>query len=245
DRLDYTYDEIMAEREYASRLRHDGMLVHGGLDAGGCYVPPRTRHRLAAIAAWTTRLAAPGHPTRLIDLAQLDLPFFPNVAQTKLLLRYGARGAMTRILTLVGITEGFGNDGIRLFPRLPLEQSFVESIEGTCLAHLGRGLFDAHGHDEAGCGDEAGHGRMWVASRDAALDPPPAPVDMCETLPVAPPPGSSGPAKAPPKAIGTREMTFLFPTLPPLLEALLTMMTQLLIIELFAYGTFAWAREVL
>lgn len=245
DRLEYTYDEIMAEGEYASRLRHAGMLLHGGLDAGGSYVPPRTRHRLAAIAAWTAQLAAAGHPTRVIDLAQLDLQFFPNVAQTKLLLRHGARGAMTRILTLVGVTEGFGNDGIRLFPRMPLEQFFVEPIDGTCLAHLARGLFDAHGYDEAGCGDEAGHDRMWFAIRDAALDHPPVTVDMFENLPIAPPPGYAGPAKASPEAIGTREMTFLFPSVPPLLEALLTMMTQLLIIELFAYGTFAWAREVL
>ena len=86
---------------------------------------------------------------------------------------------------------------------------------------------------------------MWYAIRDAALEHPPVTVDMFENLPVALPPGYAGPAKAAPEAIGTRPMSFLFPALPPLLEALLTMMTQLLIIELFAYGTFAWAREVL
>lgn len=53
----------------------------------------RTLYRTEAIAAWTARLAAQGQPTQGIDPAQLDLRFFPTVAQTKLLLRHGARGA--------------------------------------------------------------------------------------------------------------------------------------------------------
>lgn len=244
-RLEYTADEIMAECDYARRLRHDGTLFHGGFDAAGRYVPPRSRHRIAAIRAWTERLAAEDHPTRVCRLEDLDLRFFPTVAQTKLLLRNGCRGAMTRILTLVGITEGFGNDGLRLFPRLPLQDHFVEPIDGTCLAHLDRGLFDAHGNDEAGCGDEAGHDRLWFAIRDVALGHPVVTPDMWENLPIAPPPGYTGPAKPSPDAISPRELSFLFPDLPPMLELLFALMAQLLVIELFAYGTFAWAREVL
>ena len=80
--------------------------------------------------------------------------FFPSVAQAKLLLRSGAHGAMTRILTLIGITEGFGNDGIRALPFVDFQSHFVESIEGTALAHLHGGLLEAHGADEAGRSDE-------------------------------------------------------------------------------------------
>ena len=50
-------------------------------------------------------------------------------------------------------------------------------------------------HDEAGCGDEAGHDVMWYAIRDAALDNPAVTSDMFENLPIAPPPGYTGPAK--------------------------------------------------
>ena len=242
--LTYSRDEIMAERPYARRLRHGETLFHGGLDVAGTYIPPRSRYRTDAIAAWTAQLAAQGQPTRVIDPSELDLRFFPTVAQAKLLLRHGARGAMTRILTLIGLTEGFGNDGIRALPRPPLQPLFVEPLDGTCLNHLYNGLLDAHGQDEAG-GDEAGHDAMWYAIRDAALDHPPITPDMFENLPIAPPPGYSGPAKPSPDAIGVRQMNLLFPTLDPLFEVQLLILTQLLLIELVAYGTFAWAKEVL
>lgn len=244
-RLTFTRDELMAESRCASRIRHKDLLFHGGLDAAGHYLPPRSAYRPQAIAAWTEQLAAQGQATRVIDPDAIDLRFFPNVEQSKLLLRHGARGAMTRILTLIGITEGFGNDGIRLIPRPPLQGLFKESIEGTCLDHLDRGLLDAHGYDEAGCGEEAGHDRMWYAIRDAALDHPQITSDMFENLPIAPPPGYVGPAKAAPEAIGAGQMVIQFPEIDTRLEILLMILTQLLVIELAAFGTFAWAKEVL
>jgi hypothetical protein len=243
--LSYSYEQLMAERPYASRLRRGDVLFHGGLAADGSYVPPRSRYRIDAVKAWTAQLAAHGHPTEVIRPTQLDLRFFPTVAQTKLLLRHGARGAMTRILTLIGITEGFGNDGIRALPRPELQPLFKESIEQTCLDHLYKGLLDAHGNDEAGRGEEAGHDRMWYAIRDAALDCPRITPDMFENLPISPPPGYSGPAKPAPEAIGVGQLNLMFPTLDPLFEILLLVLTQLLVIELVAYGAFAWAKEVL
>jgi hypothetical protein len=112
--------------------------------------------------------------------------------QAKLLLRNGARGAMTRILTLIGVVEGFGNDGITLLPQIDVQSSVAEDITGTCLGHLHRGLLTAHGRDEAGFGVEAGHDQMWFAVRDAALDTPEITPDMFENLPIAPPPGIRG-----------------------------------------------------
>lgn len=244
-RTTYSFDELLAEREFTERIRHEQTLFHGGLDADGRYVPPRSKHRLEAIDAWTQQLSDAGAPTRLVNVEDLDLTFFPNVEQTKLLLRAGARGAMTRILTLIGITEGFGNDGLKLMPRLDYGRYLRESVEGTCLAHLSEGLFDAHGKDEAGSGEEAGHDKMWFALRDAALDRPEITPDMWENLPIAPPPGYSGPAKASPEAVSVGVMDVSFPTLDPIIEVMLLAMTQLLLIEVAAGGTFQWAQEVL
>lgn len=245
-RLDYSHDEIMADPEYASRIRRNGVLFHGGLDRNGGYLPPRSRFRTLAIRAWTDRLASEGHPTEAISLERVKREFFPTVGQSAVLLRNGAKGAMTRILTLIGITEGFGNDGIKLMPPLNLQDFFKESIDGTCLAHLRRGIFEAHGNDEAGRGDEAGHDVMWYAIRDAALDSPPVTPDMFENLPIAPPPGYTGPAKPAPEALSVGDfMKQLNPSVDPLLEMMLTAMAQILVIELVAFSTFAWAREVL
>lgn len=242
----YTTDELVADPPFASRIRSGDVLFHGGLDGDGGYLPPRSLHRLPAIEAWTRRLATDGHRTEVISPESVKREFFPTVAQSKLLLKRGARGAMTRILTLIGITEGFGNDGIKLMPEIDLQSYFREPIEGTCLAHLHRGLFEAHGNDEAGRGDEAGHDRMWYEIRDAALDHPPVTDDMFENLPIAPPPGYTGPAKPAPEALSVGELSKqLFPTLDPALELTLGAMAQILVIELLAFSTFAWAREVL
>jgi len=245
-RTTYTYPELIADPPYASRIRRGDVLFHGGLASDGTYLPPRSAHRLGAIESWRAQLQKAGHRTEVITLSQVEREFFPNVAQAKLLLRHGARGAMTRILTLIGITEGFGNDGIKIMPRLELPRYFVEPIDGTCLAHLNHGLFEAHGNDEAGRGEEAGHDCMWYAIRDAALDKPRVTPDMFENLPIAPPPGYTGPAKPAPEAIGVGELAQpLFPSLDPLFELLLSALAQILVIELMAYATFRWAREVL
>lgn len=245
-RRSWTKEELLSDADYTARIRHGATLFHGGLDSDGKYIPPRSRHRVAAIAAWTAQLASAGHATQVISPEQVKREFFPTVEQSTLLLRHGARGAMTRLLTLIGITEGFGNDGIKILPRLELRGYFREPMEGTCLAHLYEGLLEAHGNDEAGRGGEAGHDVMWYHIRDAALDSPPVTPDMFENLPIAPPPGYTGPAKPAPEAISVSDLTNrLFPALDPMLELTLSALTQILVIELLAYSTFAWARRVL
>lgn len=244
-KLDYTRDELLAEHAYARRIERDGIRFHGGLDAAGAYLSPRSLHRTGAIAAWSDALAEAGKPTEAMRFDKLQ-EFFPTVAQAKLLLRSGAHGAMTRILTLIGITEGFGNDGLGALPPVDFRSHFVESIDGSALAHVFGGLLEAHGADEAGQGDEAGHDSMWYAIRDAALGHPKITPDMYENLPIAPPPGYSGPAKAAEDSMGPGDLVQrLFPALDPLVEIELSVFTQLLFIELVAYGTFAWAHEVL
>jgi hypothetical protein len=245
-KLEYSREELLAEHPYARRLEREGVRFHGGLDAAGAYLSPRSLHRRDAIAAWSGALAAAGRPTEAMRFERPLAEFFPSVGQAKLLLRSGAQGAMTRILTLIGITEGFGNDGLRALPPVEFAKHFVEPIDGTALAHLFGGLLEAHGADEAGQGGEAGHDAMWYAIRDAALDHPTITPDMYENLPIAPPPGYAGPAKASAEAMGPGDLAQrLFPTLDPLVEIELSVFAQILFIELVAYGTFAWAREVL
>jgi hypothetical protein len=245
-KLTYTHEELLAEQPYATRIHWKNTLFHGGLDAQGNYLPPRSRYRPEAIAAWTARLAAHGQPTQAIDPDQLRVEFFPTVEQSKLLLRNGARGAMTRILTLIGVTEGFGNDGIQALPRPQLQPFFKESIDHTALNHLYTGLFEAHGNDEAGRGNEAGHDVMWYVIRDAALESPRITPDMFENLPLAPPPGYQGPAKAAPDALSiSSAFQFQFPALDPLFEVLLTALAQILAVEILAYAAFSWAKAVL
>src|SRR5207244_5351789 len=52
------------------------------------------------------------------------------------------------------------------------QRYFDESVNGTALAHLHRGLFEAHARDEAGFEAEAGHKQMWFAARDVAFEHP-------------------------------------------------------------------------
>ena len=245
-RLRYSRDEILTDPDYAERIERNGVLLHGGYDSHRTYLPPRSVHRVPAIEAWTAQLAAAGHPTLVIEADAVDHAFVPNAEQAKLLLRNGATGAMTRILTLIGVVEGFGNDGIKLIPAMDLGQFIVEPIEDRCLGHLFEGLLEAHGNDEAGRGPESGHDQMWFAVRDAALADPPITIDMFENLPIAPPPGYEGPAKAAPEAISVGGMfDGMRDDVAAELQILVRAMVQILVIELLAYHTFAWASDVL
>jgi hypothetical protein len=244
--LRYTRDELLADHAYVGRIERNGVLFHGGYDATGTYLPPRSLHRAPAIAAWTAQLQANGHPSTVIDTGAVTRAFVPNAEQAKMLLRNGATGAMTRILTLIGVVEGFGNDGIKLIPTIDLHQHIVEPIDDTCVGHLFNGLLEAHGNDEAGRDEEAGHDQMWFAVRDAALADPPVTLDMFHELPIAPPPGYSGPARPAPEAISVGSMLdAMRDDVAPELQLLVRAMVQILVIELLAYHTFAWASDVL
>jgi hypothetical protein len=61
---------------------------------------------------------------------------------------------------------------LRLLPVPNFQAAFDEDITGTAIAHIGKGLFEAHARDEAGFEDEAGHNLMWFAARDIAFDNP-------------------------------------------------------------------------
>jgi hypothetical protein len=126
-----------------------------------------------------------------------------------------------------------------------MQRHFTESIDGTALAHLQSGLFEAHARDEAGWEEEAGHKQMWFAARDIAFDDP-VTDDMTQTMlermgivPVG------GTPPTPEEVRRNAEAMRRFPDIDLSLEMMARRMVGLLFIEVSAFHTFAWAEEVL
>jgi hypothetical protein len=228
-RVDYTPEELLSEPEVSAPLIANGVLCHGGFDQSGAYLSPRTPQRWPAIQAWQQQLRQAGVPLIAIDEGLLP-PQYPSVAQAKLLVTHGYPEPVVRALTVISIVEGFGAI-IRDVTVPPLAQLFVEPIAGTALAHLDRGLFEAHARDEAGYRDRGGHKQMWEAARDLALENPKIPSDVFLRLM-----GERGQARA---------ADPLFPQLDKRLYRMLSMLVQVFVVEVFARRTFAWASELL
>ncbi|MCS5635769.1 MAG: hypothetical protein NZ990_04575 [Myxococcota bacterium] len=225
----FSAEELLSSSIYREPLIANGVLCHGGFDDDGAYRSPRTLCRLPAIEAWQEQLAQSGHP--LIEIPEsLMPPQYPNAAQAKLLLRNDVREPLVRTLTIVSIVEGFGAM-IRDVKVPKLDNLIVEDIRGTALAHLEGGLFEAHARDESGYREEGGHKQMWEAARDAALENPKVPGDVLMRLM-----GRRGQAKRPGPA---------FPEIGEDLERMLGFMANVLVVEVFAEGTFRWGVDVL
>lgn len=223
----YTEEQLLSSVKYDEPLIANGVRCHGGFVAGR-YQSPRSAVRSPAIAAWQAQLRAQGKPLVDVPIAFVP-PHYPNAAQAVLLLREGVRDPLVRTLTTIAIIEGFGAM-IRDQAVPDLKTCVRESLDGTATAHLRAGLFEAHARDEAGHRQEGGHKQMWEAARDLALDNPTVPGDVLMRL-------MTGGRAA--------QRQRLFPQLDPRFEDLLTTMANVMIIEIFAADTFAWAEEVL
>ena len=72
--MQLTYDEaeLLASHDYEEPLIAAGVRCHGGFDADGAYVSPRTRHRVPAISAWQANHRAT-FGTDLLDVPLDDL----------------------------------------------------------------------------------------------------------------------------------------------------------------------------
>ena len=229
ERLVFSEAELLQSGEYESPLIAGEVRCHGGFDGAGRYRSPRTLHRGPAIRAWQARLRVEG--AGLLEIPRtLMPPQYPNVEQAKLLLREGVREPIVRALTLISIVEGFGAI-IRDVEVPDLRSHVVEPIDGTALSHLDGGLFEAHARDESGYRDEGGHKQMWEAARDLALENPKVPGDVLLRLM-----GRRG---------GSRSRERSFPQIDEKLERLLATMAQVLVVEVFANGTFDWGEQLL
>jgi hypothetical protein len=236
--LEYTLDEMLATDAVAEPLVADGVRCHGGYRSDGAYVSPRTKNRVPAIEAWQ-QSHREQFGTEILD-APIDLwpEPFPNVAQTKYLLREGVPLPTITSLTRIGTVEGFGGL-IRSVHPGDLQRFFDESIKGTAVEHLDRGLFEAHARDEAGHEEQAGHNKMWFAARDIAFEHPVTEDEtttMMERMGIT----SLGGQNVRPPALEP-----LVPRIDFALEMMLRRMIGLLFIEISAFHTFRWAEAVL
>ena len=143
-------------------------------------MPPRTLHRVPAIEAWQEKHRE-DFGAEVIDVPLETWPeHFPNLAQARFLISAGRARAPHR------------HPHPHRHPRRArrqhrppapgdLQRHFAEDITGTAIDHLGRGLFEAHGRDEAGFEEEAGHRDMWFTARDIAFPEPGPDIDV-ETM---------------------------------------------------------------
>jgi hypothetical protein len=228
----FTEEELLADVPIAEPLLAGGVRCHGGFDEDGRYVSPRTRFRRPAIDAWAEQ------NDERFGTTILDVPIerwertFPNVAQARFLIERGVVEPLVATLTRIGTVEGYGANISRLQPS-GLQRHFVEDVEGTALDHLGRGLFEAHGRDEAGWGGMAGHRDMWFAARDLAFGPVSSELDI-EAMLARMGFGGAAPGGAPARRLPD--------DVPLELETMVALMIRVLFIELSAFHTFAWAE---
>jgi hypothetical protein len=231
--VEFTADELVADHVVAEPLMAGGVRCHGGFDATGTYVSPRTRFRVPAIQAWQARHREL-FGTDIIDVPLATWPeHFPNEAQARHLIAAGVPEPLLATLTRIGTVEGYGAAIRGLAPRDP-QRWFAEDVTGTAIDHLGRGLFEAHGRDEAGWEEEAGHRDMWFAARDVAFEGATARVDIEAML------ARMGFGQRPAGAALERRLP---DDVDVDLEMMAGFMIRVLLIEVQAFHTFAWAES--
>lgn len=168
--LVYTREELCRSHDYARPQVVAGHRIHGGFDADGRYVPPRTRVRGPAIDAWTEALRARGGELLAADASLLGGVRYPNEAQQKYLLLEGLGQTFWNNLTITGMIEARGRVLADMsFPEL--QDVIHEDVSQMAIGHLNKGLLWAHGVDEGGEPEKGigGHDVMWFALRDLAF----------------------------------------------------------------------------
>ncbi|GAC1314515.1 MAG: hypothetical protein NVSMB12_07920 [Acidimicrobiales bacterium] len=230
---EFTEPELLADHDVVEPLVAGGVRCHGGFDETGAYVSPRTRFRVPAIEAWQAKHRA-DFDADILDIGLETWPaHFPNVDQAKFLIRAGVPEPLMATLTRIGTVEGFGANIRHLNPG-NLQRHFAEDISGTAMAHLGRGLFEAHGRDEAGWEEAAGHKDMWFAARDIAFENRRADIDIDAMLERMGFGGGGANAAVAPRALPD--------DIDANVELIAGLMARVLLIEIQAFHTFAWAE---
>ena len=234
--VEFTEAELLADATVAEPLIAGGVRCHGGFDDEGNYVSPRTKHRVPGIEAWQEKHREE-FGKEILDIPLETWPeHYPNVAQAEHLIRNGVREPLIATLTRIGTVEGFGAN-IRLLQPGNIQRFFDDDVKGTTLDHLGKGLFEAHGRDEAGWEQEAGHKDMWFAARDIAFEGQTADVDIDAMLQRR----GFGPKAG--GAAGEAPARLLPDDIDPTIEGIAGLMTRVLLIEIQAFHTFKWAEQ--
>lgn len=226
--LVYEPAEILREHAYSRPHEEGGRRLHGGFDADGAYVSPRTAVRWDAVRAWQRALAERGLPCLPADPSLLVAGSYPTYEQMKLLLQHGLGQNLWNSLTVTGVIEGRGRFLADFVPP-ELGDVVEEDVSGMAVGHLSRGLLRAHGLDEGG--DPAtgvgGHDAMWFAVRDLLFGP------------------DAWPEPEIPPRIGRPERERLAPILPEAHEGLLLLLMNVLMIEVRAESLFDLVERLL
>jgi hypothetical protein len=224
----YSKADLLAEHEYARPQIEAGYRLHGGFDAEGRYLSPRTLKRWPAVKTWQAALERRGWPLIDASIRLLQRGSYPNFEQQKFLLGLGLGRTLWNSLTVTGIVEARGRFLAEFDPpnfALILEDDIAE----TAVGHLGKGLLEAHGFDEGGRPEkgEGGHDAMWFAVRDLLFGKDAYP------LPV------------PPESLARPELGRLMPQIPLPHEQLILMLMNVLMIEIRAERFFSFCTQVM
>lgn len=228
-KLVYSQDEIEANHPYTKPHLINGEKLHGGFDASGDYIAPRTLHRRPAVDAWREQLKRRG--VDLIDASQelLSKDSFPNYQQQKFLLNHGLGFTFFNALTITGIVEGRGVALVD-FIAPDFQDIIVEDISTSALGHLNKGLLRTHGWDEGGNeqAGEGGHDKIWFAVRDVLFGKGAYPEDIEPENIVRP-------------ESDARDM----PQIPEFHEAVLSLLMNVLMVEVRAEKFFNYCQQVM
>ena len=231
--LRFSESELLSDHDFATPHRIGDQRLHGGFDAEGGYLPPRSKGRRKAIDNWTAALRERGGDLLEADSSLLTGPRVPNYAQQCLLIENGVTRPFWNGLTITGKIEGRG----RMIAQIPLpdlQSLIVEDISDMSIGHLGKGLLTAHGIDEGGEPERGigGHDVMWFVARDLAFGP--------NAHPDVEPPGAIARPEADGKTPGRR-----MPQIDLPYEMLLGFLMNLLLIEFRAEIGFASTQAIL
>ena len=218
----------MAEHDYARPQLVAGRRVHGGFDAEGRYLSPRSLHRQRAIDSWADALRERGGDLLRADASLLAGIRSPNTEQQRLLLREGLGQTFWNNLTITGKIEARGRVLADMtFPEF--QDVVTEDVSELAVGHLNKGLLKAHGLDEGGepARGMGGHDVMWFALRDLAFG------------------AGAYPDIAPPERIGRAASEREAPEIPGRFEEIIGFLLNLLMIEFRAELGFAFSQEIL
>ncbi len=223
----YTTEEILKDHDYHSPNEMAGYLLHGGLDGKGNYISPRTLVRWQAVNEWTEILNSKGEQLLDSSVEILSHENFPTIEQAKVLLNESEGQFLWNSLSITGIIEARG----RILAEVTapnFQEIIVEDISDTCVAHMNKGLFIAHGFDEGGDPEskQGAHDQMWFAARDLLFGKDAYPIPEV------------------PDSIGRPEEGREMLDLPAEHEGIIQLLMQVLMIEIRAESFFSYCMNL-
>lgn len=227
-RVVYSREELMAEHAYATPQVEAGYRLHGGFDAKGAYISPRTLHRWPAVEAWQAQLTQRGFPVIDASTRLLKRSSYPTIDQQKMLLGNGLGETLWNALTITGIIEARGR--ALCDAEAPDFQSIIEEdVSSMSIGHLNKGLLYAHGLDEGGnrAGGQGGHDDMWFAVRDALFGKDAYPIPEV------------------PASIARPEIGRLMPQIDKIYEDWILLLMNVLMIEVRAEAFFSFCINLM